>query len=438
MGIFGRKRETEKKVEDTWTPPLETEEAKSKNRKPLEYRVADYRAHILESISPLNASAVNLIEAVDLTLSETLISDLNLPMVDLATVNGYAFNAQETVGTNDMNPIGLRIVEVDSEIDVVPPELPKMSAMRVVTGAPLPAGANTVIPENSVTISNNLLIFAREPKVNQNIYAQGTELAEGDVLARMGDTLTPQKLALIAESGIDKVLVRMHPRVVVLNCVAGSVSPGVPLKSVVERYASTLIAISAAAEAAGADVYIGSASGSAERISEIINAQLIRADLVITIGGLAENGILQEVSDAYGGFAKVNLANAAEQGFNQLGENDTPWIMLPADLGSAFISFHHFVRPAIRKLAGLPPMAREIHHAKLLSSATLPEGINTLPGFVSEAALCSEIRVEILGDITSPTAKDLAKANCLVQIPAEKTQITAGELVECWMLAENR
>lgn len=432
MGIFGRKRETEKKVEDTWTPPLETEETKGKNRKLLEYSVADYRAHILESIAPLNASAVNLIEAVDLTLSETLISDLNLPMVNLATVDGYAFNAQETVGTNDMNPVGLRIVETKSEISVVPPELPKMSAMRVVTGAPIPAGANTVVPEDAATVSNNLLIFAREPKVNKNIYAQGTELAEGDVLARIGDTLTPQKLALIAESGIDKVLVRMHPRVVVLNCVPGSVSPGIPLKNIVERYAATLIAISSAAEAAGADVYIGSASGDPERISEIINAQLIRADLVITIGGIEENGVLQDVSDAYGGFAKVDLANAAEQGFNQIGENDTPWIMLPADLGSAFISFHHFVRPAIRKLAGVAPMAREIYKSKLLSTVSLPKGVNTLPG------LASEIGVEILGDPAAPTAKDLAKANCLVQIPAEKTQANSGELVECWMLAENR
>ena len=168
---------------------------------------------------------------------------------------------------------------------------------------------------------------------------------------------------MLAGIGLDKVLVRPRPRVVVISTGSELVDPGLALSTEQQIFDSNSYMLAAAAKAAGAQVFrVGRVGDDADELKQLINDQLIRADLILTTGGVSQGDfdIVKAVMPELGecDFAQVAMQPGKPQGFGLIGDDRIPMIMLPGNPVSAFVSFEAFVRPVIRKLMGVRPYVR--------------------------------------------------------------------------------
>ena len=182
-------------------------------------------------------------------------------------------------------------------------------------------------------------------------------------MLRNGDQLNARAIGLLAGVGRDKVLVRPRPRVVVIATGSELVEPGLPLAREQMIYDSNSYLLAAAARAAGAQVFrVGLVSDDPDEVRQLINDQLVRADLVLTTGGVSQGDydVVKEVMPGLGAtdFTQVAMQPGKPQGFGLIGESRVPMLMLPGNPVSAFVSFEAFARPAIRKLMGTTPYVR--------------------------------------------------------------------------------
>jgi molybdopterin molybdotransferase len=219
------------------------------------------------------------------------------------------------------------------------------------------------------------------------------------------------------------------------------VEPGRELPSEFQIYDSNSYLLAAAARAAGAQVFrVGMVSDDPDRVRELINDQLIRADLILTTGGVSQGDydVVKAVMPELGAteFVQVAMQPGKPQGFGLIGAERIPMIMLPGNPVSAFVSFEAFARPVIRKLMGVTPYTRAPVKARathamssMMSRRQLARGIVTHDDDGNRL-------VSLAGGHGSHLIGDLARANALVVLPEETDLVAAGEPVEVWLLSE--
>jgi molybdopterin molybdotransferase len=309
------------------------------------------------------------------------------------------------------------------------------------TGAPIPAGADAVVPYEATDRGSADVQVHLPSEVGQHIRRAGEDVAAGQRVLREGDQLSPRSIGLLAAIGRDKVLVRPRPRVVVVATGSELVEPGQQLPSEYQIYDSNSYLLAAAARAAGAQVFrVGMVSDDPERVRELINDQLVRADLILTTGGVSQGDydVVKAVMPELGAteFVQVAMQPGKPQGFGLIGDERTPMIMLPGNPVSAFVSFEAFARPVIRKLMGVTPYTRTPVKARathamssMMSRRQLARGIITHDDDGNRL-------VSLAGGHGSHLIGDLSRANALVVLPEETDLVAAGEPVEVWLLNE--
>lgn len=427
MALFGRKN-----TSDADEPEVPVSAPAAAAPTPLMRRtVEQQRGFLLDRVSALRPFGMKIFDVPGLTLCEDITSDLDLPLVTTAKVTGWGVRGSDLVGATLERPRTLYVVDTIGVGEAPGAPLVAGAAVRIEEGAMVPEGVDAVVPrECGVEGEDDTVIIGSEMRLFENLRRAGSELADGTPLLRAGDVLTPRSVAVLAEVGLDKVLVRPKPRVVVFTVGNGLVAPGEALTNPAQRYDAATALITAAARADGATVFpLGIIASDAHEIRQTIADQQVRADLIVVVGG---GDLVRDVAEGMGELdeAEVALNRQSRYGFVALGAERTPMIILPGGVVSAYVGYHAFVRPVINKLNETDPLAAPRVAGQVAETFAVPAGVTQYIPAIRDA----DGTVRAVSGADSEIAWDLARANVLMVVPEAWAGAEAGSTLECIVL----
>jgi len=439
MPLFTRKRTHEPKHGGPQLEPLP--EPPEPDRGQLRSMQA-HRQYLLSCVNQLRPFRQHILDAVGLNICEDIISSIDLPRFDNSAMDGYAVRAEDVAEASRDAPLSLPVVGEIAAGRAATHRLSPGTAMKIMTGAPVPPDADTIVPyENTDRGEKDVKVFAPST-VGQHIRRIGEDIKAGTQLFRVGDHLGPRDIGVLAGIGLDKVQVRPRPRVVVISTGSELVDPGLELSNEQQIFDSNSYMLAAAVKAAGAQVFrVGQVGDDRDALKQLIGDQLLRADLILTTGGVSQGDfdIVKAVMPEMGpcDFAQVAMQPGKPQGFGLIGYDRVPMIMLPGNPVSAFVSFEAFVRPVIRKLTGARPYVRKVVRCQAAHNMTsIPGRLQLARGIVNVDRSGSRL-VELAGGHGSHLLADLARSNALVILPEEIEFVAGGGDVDVWLLDES-
>ena len=396
-------------------------------------------ARVVDGVRPLPDFPLPLMDALGMAIAEDVTAEVSLPRFDNSAMDGYAVHHADVADATEDAPVQLPVVGEVSAGRAHHLALSPGTAVKIMTGAPVPAGADCVVPYEWTDRGVAQVRIDRAGPVGANIRRAGEDVAEGTVVVEHGTVLGPRHLGLLAAVGRGQVRSRPRPRVVVISTGSELREPGSGLghDSIFDGNSYLL---AAAARAAGATAYrVGIVPDDVRAFTEALSDQLVRADLVVTSGGVSE-GDYDVVKEALGQlgtvwFGKVAMQPGKPQGFGHVGEDEVPIFCLPGNPVSAYVSFQTFVLPALRTLMGKTPAVRPTKQARLTEPLRSPEGKQQYVRVRYEAD-GGDATATPVGGPGSHLLGDLARSNALAVVPAGTTSVAAGELVDVLLVDE--
>jgi molybdopterin molybdotransferase len=397
--------------------------------------VETHLAEVLAAIRPLGPVRLPLEAAEGAVLAEPATAAGALPPFDNSSMDGYAVHASDVAAATGDAPVTLPVADQipagDSRVLTVAPG----TCARIMTGAPLPGGADAVVPVEWTSGGTAQVQFYRPVPKDHAIRRLGDDVAAGDELLPAGSQLGPAQIALLAASGHDSAYVRPAPRVAVIGTGNELSAPGSPLAPG-RIWDSNSYMLAAAVRQAGGVAQRQRIGDDPGTVLAIIEEQAGAADLLITSGGVSMGGEHDVVKAALSEhaamtFRKVAMQPGMPQGIGVVGPNRTPLLTLPGNPVSTFISFCLFGLPALEVLRGLPPRGLPHRRAALTGPVRSPEDKRSyLRGVFDPAA----------GTVTPLTGQGshqlgaLALANVLIVVPEPVTSLEAGETADVMSL----
>ncbi len=399
--------------------------------------VDEHVERILDALRPLPPYDQPLLEALGLPACEDVSATMDLPSFDNSAMDGYAVYHDDVVTATEDHPVHLPVVGEMAAGQTRMLALSPGTAARIMTGAPVPQGADSVVPVEWTDGGVAAVRITQAPRRGQHVRYRGEDIRNGDVLIEDGTVLGPRQLGLLASVGRASVAARPRPRVVIISTGTELREPGSGLGHD-SIYDANSYMLAAAARSAGAIAYrVGIVSDDPQEFADALSDQLVRADLVVTSGGVSKGAydVVKEVLRELGtvSFGEVAMQPGKPQGFGFVGEDDTPILTLPGNPVSSYVSFEVFVVPAIRRMMGRTPYRRP------LVRAVLDEGIRSSPGRRQFVRARFEIgsrgaSVRAVGGHGSHLVGDLAEANALVEVPEDVTWLAPGDQVQVLVL----
>ncbi|MFW0795642.1 gephyrin-like molybdotransferase Glp [Gordonia sp. CPCC 205515] len=410
---------------------------------------------------------VAISEAQGLMCAEEVVTERPMPGFDQAAIDGYAVRAVDvdlagTIAPEDIEEFdsgGAELVELAAnepmivQLPVVgtvqpgertPTRLQPRQAVRVETGAPMPTLADAVVPLRWTDGGEQRVKIGHAVDSGDYVRRIGDDVQPGDVAVRAGSIIGSAQVGLLAAVGQARVMVHPRPRLSVISVGSELVdidrSPGPGQIFDVNSYA-----LAAAARDAGADVNrVGIAERETSRMREVVEAQLIRSEIVVicgAVGGAASRAVADALSDLGElEIVRVAMHPGSVQGFGRLGRDEVPTFLLPSNPVSALVTFEVMVRPLIRIALGKrQPMRRIIKARTIGPIASVAGRKGFLRGQLMRDERSGEYLVQVIG--ASPTGSshllaELAEANCLIIVEADVEELKTGDEVEVAFLAQ--
>ncbi|MFB8227892.1 gephyrin-like molybdotransferase Glp [Cellulosimicrobium sp. NPDC055967] len=422
--------------------------------------VDQHRADVAALLAPLVEAArrrtrtedVVLADALGRVLAGDLVAPVAVPLFRNSQMDGYAVLAADVAGASADAPVRLGVAAEIPAAPGVPPRLAPGTAARIMTGAPVPDGADAVVPvEDTVagTFSGtprpdaagpagddpagpgaSHAVEVRVPRsAGDFVREAGSDVRPGDVLLRDGTDLAPHHLAAAAACGVGSVRVVARPRVAVLSTGSELVGPG-ETPGPGQVFDANADALGAAVRRAGGEVVRTARCGDdAARFAAVLAEAAAVAELVVTSGGVSQ-GAYEVVKDVLGGgassgvtFRSVAMQPGGPQGFGAV--HGTPVLTFPGNPVSAQVSFAMFLREPLERASGLPAVDR-VRTAVLAEALTSPAGKRQL----LRGATGPDGTVRVVGGAGSHLVASMARADVLVDVPADVTEWDAGTEVE--------
>ncbi len=391
----------------------------------------------LDLAVPLERYEAELPDALNCIVAEDVLSMIDLPAANIAAQDGYAVRGVDTVGASGGSPVRLRVLGELYADSAESSSVFEGTAMKIASGAWLPTGADCVVPLESTDQDTVEVTVYQSVRAGDYVRAKGEDLQLGEVALSQGTRIAARHMALLASAGRALVPVHPAPRVVVMSIGNELLAPG-RAASAGKVYDANSHALSAAVKSAGGVAYrVGAVSDDKNILRESLEDQLLRADVIVTTGGLSYGGgdTLKEVLSPLG---SVRFDNVAMNPGRQLGagtlEDGTVIFCLPGDPVAALVNFEIFVRPALRKMAG---------YASLGNRSITAAAAET---FFSTEKERDYVRVHVSGNTAkgyrfkptkggqSPLLAGFAEGNGLAVIPEDVIKVSAGDPIECIIL----
>ena len=388
--------------------------------------VEEHQAAVSALLPPLPEESVPLATAHGRVLARDVAAAVALPGFDNSAMDGYAARRAEVGGAAE-RPVRLPVAEdiPAGRSDVVP--LAPGTVHRIMTGAPLPPGADVVVPVELTDGGTEVVEIRDSPAAGTHLRRAGEDIAAGAVALSAGSPLGAAQLGLAAAVGLTELPVRRRPRVLVLSTGSELVAPGEPLAPGQIYESNSLLLAAAVEEAGGLPRRLHFVPDDVDQFLATVRAQLATADLLITSGGVSA-GAYEVVKDAFRGLGTVEFGKVAMQPGGPQGAgtvDGVPVVTLPGNPVSAFVSFEVFVRPALRRALGHASPERLRAPARLTGPLRSPPGRRQYLRGRYEAGEVSQV-----GGPGSHLVAHLARANCLVVVPEDVTELAAGAEVD--------
>lgn len=396
-------------------------------------KVHEAQAQVLERTRTLEARSVRTKDALGLVLAEDVASDLDMPPYDKAMMDGYAVRSADL----STGKAELTILEEVTAGKTPTKPLGPGQATRIMTGAPIPEGADAVVMiERCQTQGERVRIEDRPPKPDQHILRRGREMRTGETVLRAGAQLRPYELGLLASVGRWEVRVLPRPRVAILSTgdevVEANVKPG-PGQI---RNSNGPMLVAQATRAGGVPEYLGIARDDVASLRTLIGRGL-EMDVLILSGGVSAGkldlvpGVLSELGvEAI--FHKVEMKPGKPVffGVKTRTEGGPPRLVfgLPGNPVSALVCFELFVAPALRRQMGLPPGPRLVQAELTEDYAYRTDRVTYHPARLESAGPKRTVRV--VPWFGSPDLRSLSEANAFVVFPAGDHVHRAGSVFE--------
>jgi len=394
---------------------------------------------ILDHVTPLPPARVPLREALGRVLAETVTSPIDLPAWDNSAMDGYAARAADVRGATRAAPRTLRVVETVPAGRFPSRTLSAGEATRIFTGAPLPAGADTVIRQEDTTAAGDTVHVLDDRDAQRNLRKKGEDIRAGDVVLAAGGELGPAQLGALASIVCAEPLVHPTPRVAFL----GSGDEIADLdqrdeilsgRKIATSNSYTLFGMITAAGAVPVDA--GVARDTKESLREHFS-RTAGADLIVTTAGVSvgEHDLVREVLAELGcelHVERVQMRPGAPLAFGLIGGR--PWLGLPGNPVSTMVTFELFVRPAIRRLQGHALPFRRTVAVTMAEPITLgPKLRHFLRAVVSDASDGTR-SARLTGPQGSGILTSMVRANALVIVPEDRPTVAAGETLAAILL----
>ncbi len=399
-------------------------------------------ARVIDGIQPLPPERIPLMEALGRVLSTPAVARYTLPQWANSAMDGYAVRADDVATATPESPVELRVLET-----VAAGAFPKQSvksgeAIRIMTGAPLPHGADSVVrvEDTDASVAKVLINDSRDQR--KNIRPRGEDFLAGQVVLEPGTVIQPAQIGVLASLGSSIVDAVRRPIVAIL----GSGDELVDLDRFDEVMSGTKIISSnswtlrALVETAGGvPRLLGNAADTPESLRALLTAAQ-SADLIVTSAGasVGEFDYTKDVLASMGAtldFWKVRMRPGAPIGFGTL--NGTPWIALPGNPVSAMVTFELFVRPVIRRMLGHSRLFRRPTPVVLEEAVSIGARLTHFLRAVATVRSDGKLTARLTGPQGSGILTSMARANALLIVPDTKPASEAGEVLHALLLGED-
>jgi molybdopterin molybdotransferase len=396
---------------------------------------------MLEPCAPLPPERRGLKEALDLVLAEDVDSPMDLPPWDNSAMDGYALRAAEVTGATRERRMTVRVVETVAAGQFPQRPLTPGEATRIFTGAPIPAGADSVIrQEDTEVLADGTVAVLDDRDAGRNVRHRGEDIRKGDRVLAAGTALGPAQLGVLASIAHGAPLVHRPPHVAFL----ASGDEIVDLDRVPEILAGEKIATSNSytlfgmiRRTGGVPVDLGIARDSKESLRARL-AGATDADLLVTTAGMSvgEHDLVRAVLTEMGCEIKlwrIRMRPGAPVGFGLLAGK--PWVGLPGNPVSAMVTFELFVRPMIRRLLGHPLPFRRTVTVCVGEPITLgPRLRHFLRAIVRPEGAGGVLTARLTGPQGSGILTSMARANALLIVPEDRATVAVGEALPALVL----
>lgn len=390
--------------------------------------VEEHIAHVeglLRALGDRPVEEIPLADALGRVAFEVVSSPVDLPLFRNSQMDGYAVDARsiETV------PVTLDVTGTIAAGHRAPNALAPGVAVKIMTGAPMPDGADVVVPVEDTRESAGRVTIDRSRAAGTFVREQGSDVATGTTLIEAGRLLEPRHISVLAAVGITTVRVRSRPRVAVVTTGAELVDAGTTLEPG-QIFDSNGPTLAAHLIASGAEVVsVSRSSDDVEHFRRILGAATKAAELIVTSGGVSMGDfeVVKDVLTPLGGrFGSVRMQPGGPQGTATV--DGVPVLNFPGNPVSTVVSYIVFARNIVRRAAGLPPLDK--------TTAVLHRGITSIAGKrqMLRARRREDGTVELVAGPGSHLVAALAWADVLIDIPSETTDLEAGQCVEVWPL----
>ena len=390
---------------------------------------------ILEKIHFKGVEKVSLGQALGRVLAEDIVAGLNNPPLDNSAMDGYALIAEDIATATPDSPVKLEVVEEIAAGYTAKGILKPGQAMRIMTGAPIPEGANAVLMQEDTDKEGSSILAKDRADVEENIRKAGEDVQKGETVIKKGVTLSPAHIGMMAVVGRSQVAVGQRPTVSILSTgdeiLELDQKPEGP-----QLYPSNGHMLAAQLRSAGGlPIYLGNANDTEKDLMEKFESAL-KADIVVSSGGVSVGDYdlvkasLQKMGQEML-FWKVAMKPGKPLAFGRIGE--TPIFGLPGNPVSSFVSFEQFVRPSLKKVMGCIDLRHQTVQAKLTRTIHKKPGrLHFLSAIVSSSS--GEYTVTPAGEQGSGILKSAANANGLLIFPLEESEIKEGAQVSVQLL----
>jgi len=401
--------------------------------------VEDALAQVLSAFRPLGPERMPLLETLGRVLAEDVYADINIPPHDNSAMDGYAVIAADAAGAGPETPVRLRVTENLAAGYVAQQQVVTGTAIRIMTGAPVPGGADAVIRFERTEQEGEWVDLYFAPPVGNNIRYAGEDVRAGDLILRKGTQIRPQEVGMLAALGCKEVNVIRRPRVAILATGDELVDVDEPLGPGKIRNTNSYSNAAQVRKYGGIPIMLGIAQDRMTDLTDKIQEGLAQgADLLLTSGGVSvgDFDVVKKVLSAEGEitFWRVRMKPGKPLAFGRIeaqvdGEKRTvPVLGMPGNPVSVMISFEIFARPAILTMLGITDLD------KPTVEAVLVDEIPSKDERRHYVRVCLErdgdaYRASLTGAQGSGILNSMVKANGLAVIPEDWTHAPAGSPV---------
>ena len=406
------------------------------------FSVPDAVARITAGIEPLSVERVPLLDALGRVLASPVVSPLTLPAWDNSAMDGYAVRASDVEGASESAPVTLTVLETLAAGAFPSRAVEAGSCTRIMTGAPLPKGVDTVIRLEDTDGGLERVSIRDDRDSRRNVRFRGEDIHGGALVLDRGQPIGAAQIGVLASVGASSVDVYRQPRVAFFGSGDEIVdldrfSEALDGRKIVTSNSYTLTAL--VRLNGGIPVNLGVARDDPTDIGARID-RAAGCDLLVTSAGisagefdylrpvLAEKGVTLDVW-------RVRMRPGAPLGFGWLGK--MPWIGLPGNPVSTMVTFELFVRPVVRRMLGHTRLFRRPVQVRLEEAVQIGASLTHFLRAIVTVQPDGSITARLTGPQGSGILTSMSLANALLVIPHERPRVEAGEMVSALLLSDD-